>query len=93
MERKTLKQFHKNLSWSTRIYTLLTIATVMFSYIFDAWNTNWVKTIVLALAIILFVETFEILFHKHPKTWKMIRWILILIAVAIILIGFVSISS
>ena len=88
MERKTLKQFHKNLSWSTRIYTLLTIATVVVSYIYDAWNTNWVQTIILALAIILFVETFEIVFHKHPKAWRTFRWIVILILLALILMGF-----
>ena len=89
MERKTLKQFHNNLSWSTRIYTLLTVATISLSYFFDAWNTNWVKTIVLALAIILFAETFEIMFHKHPKIWKAIRWIIILIVLAFFLIGFI----
>lgn len=88
MERKTLKQFHKNLSWSTRIYTLLTVATVAFSYVYDAWNSNWVKTIILALAIILFVETFEIVFHQHPKTWQTIRWVIILILAALLLIGF-----
>ncbi len=88
MERKTLKQFHKNLSWSTRIYTLLTVATVVFSYIFDAWNSNWVKTMILALAIILFAETFEIVFHQHPKTWRTIRWIIFLILAALLLIGF-----
>jgi hypothetical protein len=89
MERKTLKQFHKNLSLSTRIYTLLTIVTIAFSYYYDAWNSNWVKTIILALAIILFVETFEIMFYNHPKTWKTIRWILILILLAFLLIGFI----
>jgi len=88
MERKTLKQFHKSLSWSTRIYTLLTVATIALSYYLDAWNTNWVKTIILALAIILFVETFEIVFHNHPKMWRTVRWIIILIALAFLLIGF-----
>ena len=91
MERKTLKQFHKNLSFSTRIYTLLTVATIAFSYVYDAWNSNWVKTIILALAIILFAETFEIMFYNHPKTFQMIRWIIILILLAILLIGFITI--
>ena len=91
MERKTLKQFHKNLSLSTRIYTLLTVATIALSYVFNAWDTNWVKTIILALAVILFVETFEIMFYNHPKTWNSIRWILILIALAFLLIGFLTI--
>ncbi len=32
----------------------MTVATIALSYYLDAWNTNWVKTIVLAVAIILF---------------------------------------
>ena len=91
MENKSLKQFHNSLSWSTRIYTLLTIVTVALSYIFDAWNTNFARTIIVALAIILFVETFEIMFHQHPKTFQLIKWLIILIALALLLIGFTKV--
>lgn len=87
MERKTLKQFHRDLSWSTRIYTLLVILTILLSVIFDAWNTNWAFTVVIALALILFVESFAVAFYRHPKIWKTIRWMMLLILLALILIG------
>lgn len=90
MERKTLKEFHHQLSWSTRIYTLMTVATIVLGYFFDAWGTNWVMTMVLVLAVILFVETFAIFFHQHPILWKIIRWILLLMLLGIILAGFIG---
>lgn len=87
MERKTLKQFHHELSWSTRIYTLATVLTIVGSFAFDAWNTNWVLTIVSVLAVILFVESFAILFFKHPRAWRIIRWVVLLILLALLLIS------
>lgn len=90
MARKTLKQFHKELGWSTRIYTLLTIALAICAFIFDAWNTDWVLTVICALAIILCVESFAISFHRHPKTWRVIWWSIVLILLAVLLIGFTS---
>ncbi len=87
MEKKTFKDFHNDLSWSTRIYTLLVVLTVVLSYVFDAWSGNWALTIVAALAAILFVETFAIYFKKHPKIWRSIRIILILILLMLLLIG------
>ena len=87
MERKTLKQFHSDLSWSTRIYTLMVVLTVVLSVVLDAWSYNWALTIIGTLAIILFVETFAIAFHQHPKTWRIIRAIIFLILLAFLLIA------
>jgi hypothetical protein len=87
MEKKTFETFHKDLSWSTRIYTLMVVVTVLLSAVFDAWSHNWVLTIIGAIAIVLFVETFAIYFHKHPKAWRMVRLVLFLILLAMLLIG------
>lgn len=87
MERKTLKDFHKGLSWSTRIYTLMVVVTIALSMMLDAWSENWTLTIVGAIAVVLFVETFAIAFHQHPKTWRMIRLIVFLILLALLLIA------
>lgn len=87
MKRKTLKEFNNELSWATRIYTLLAVAVIGFAYLTNASGSNWVMTILLAIASILFVETFAISFHRHPKTWKMIRWILIMILISLMLIS------
>lgn len=88
MERKSLKQFHQQLSWSTRIYTLLTVLLIVGAHIFKAWETDWVLTVVAAIAIILLVESFAISFYRHPKAWRLIRWGLFLILLAILLISF-----
>ena len=87
MERKTLKQFHKELSWSTRIYTLLTVALLVGAYVFEANQTNWALPITGAIALVLFVESFAISFHRHPKTWRLIKWAVILILLTLLLIG------
>ncbi len=88
MKRKTWKDFHNDLSWSARIYTLLTILIVVLAHFFNAWDTDWTMTIIVALAIILFVESFAMVFLHHPRIWMVIRWLLILILLALILIGF-----
>jgi len=90
MEKRTLKEFHKDLSWSTRIYMLLVVATIVLSIVFDAWSANWALTTIGAIAIILFVESFAISFRRHPKTWKIIRFIFFLILLALVLIGATS---
>jgi len=87
MEHKSLKQFHKELSWSTRIYTLLTVALLVGAYVFDANQTSWALPIAGAIAVVLFVESFAISFHRHPKTWRVIKWAVILILLTLLLIG------
>ena len=84
MPRKTLKQFHKELSWSTRIYTLLTIVTIIGAFVFNAWSTNWAMTIAVALAVILFVESFALYFLHHPRAWRWMRWVIRLLALLIL---------
>ena len=93
MERKTLKQFHKELSWSTRIYTLLTVVLVAGAYLFDAHANSWALPMAGALAVILFVESFAISFHRHPNTWRLIRWAVTLVLLALLLIGFRLVSN
>lgn len=87
MERKTWKEFHYDLRWSTRIYTLAAVLVIGFSYVFNAWSTNWTMTIVAAIAGILFVESFAYYFAHHPKAWKSMRWVLALIILMMILLG------
>ena len=87
MERKTLKQFHHELSQSTRIYTLATLLTIIGSFVFDAWSTNWAMTIISVLAVILFVESFAISFIRHPERYRALRWIILLILLALLLIS------
>lgn len=85
--RKSISQFQRDVSWSTRIYTLLAAAVTIGAIIFDAWHTSWALTIAAALALVLFVESLVISFHRHPATWRGILWFLLLIALTLLLIG------
>jgi len=87
MEDKSLKKFHRDLSWSTRIYVLLTFLVAVGAIVFNAFETNWALTIVSAIAGILLFESFAVFFHRHPKAWNLVRWILILALMSLVLIG------
>lgn len=87
MERKSLKKFHSNLTWQSRIYTMVVIATVIFAQVFNAWENNWVTTIIAAAALVLFLDSFNVAFHRHPRTWRLVKWLIILLALAILLVG------
>lgn len=89
MNRKTWKEFHRDLSWSTRIYTLLTVLIIGLAHFFHAWDTNWVMTMIVAMAGILFVESFALISYRHPKLWTFIRWFLILLLLGLVLTGLV----
>jgi len=88
MSDKTLNDFHRDLSWSTRIYTLLTVVIAVGAFLFDAWNTNWAMTMVVALAVVLFVESFGFYFKRHPRAWRLVRWGLFLLLLLLLLTGF-----
>lgn len=92
MERKTLKQFHTNLTWQSRIYALVVIATVVFSHFFNAWGGNWTTTIIAVVATVLFLDTFNISFHRNPRRWQLIKWAIILLVLALLLIGFIKLK-
>ncbi|MCB0549054.1 MAG: hypothetical protein KDD19_15855 [Phaeodactylibacter sp.] len=92
MAEKTLNDFHRDLSWSTRIYTLLTIVIAVGAFLFDAWNTNWAVTMVVALAAVLFVESFALYFQHHPRVWRLVRWGLLLLLLLLLLTGFLWLS-
>ena len=89
MERKTLRQFHHELHWSTRIYTLATLVTIFSAFLFDAWTTTWTMTILSVIAVILFVESLSISINRHPHTWRNIGWVVLLLLLALMLISFV----
>ena len=87
MQRKTLKTLHNQLSWNTKIYTLLAICVILIARFSDALNTNFALTIILALLIVLFVESFAIISVKHPTAWKYIKWLIMLAALMLIAVG------
>lgn len=88
MERKTLKQFHRDLTWQSRIYMVVVLATIIFAHVFHAWEENWVTTIISVIAMVLILDSFNVSFHRHQRIWRLIKWLIILLALAILLIGF-----
>lgn len=88
MSTKNFEEFNKELSWSTRIYTLATVVIAFGAFLFNAWDTDFAFTIIVAIAVILFIETFAIYFHKHPKFWRSFRIVILLLFLALLLIGF-----
>ena len=90
MNAKSWKEFHRDLSWSTRIYTLTVVLVIVFSYLFDPWSTNWTMTIIAAIAGILFVESFAFYFEHHPQAWKVFRWVVALLILSLLLLGMIG---
>lgn len=91
MEKKSWHEFNKDLGWSTRIYIFMVLAILVLSFVFDAWNTNWGLTMSVALIGVLFMEAYVISFQRHPKIWKTIRWVLLIIIISLLLIGLTAI--
>lgn len=89
MQRKTLKDFHNELSWNTKIYTLLAITVLLLARFTSAFETDFAITIALGLMVVLFVESFAIVSLNHPTLWLYIKWTIILLVLAFILIGLV----
>lgn len=88
MSNKTIKEFHTDLSWAVRIQVLLVISIIVGALVFDAWETNWALTMLFAVTVILGVESFAIFFRNHPKTWRLIRWGLLLALFTLLLSGY-----
>ena len=87
MEHNDFKQLHNQLSWNTKIYTLLAIGLIVFSKLSNALETDFALAIILALLLILFVESLVIVSTKHLKAWHYIKWFLIFIGIGFMLLG------
>jgi hypothetical protein len=87
MKRRTLRDFHNELSWNTKIYTLLAISVLLLARFTSALTTDFAVTIVLGLLVILFVESFAIISFNHPGAWVYVKWVVILLVLAFVLLG------
>ncbi|NND07130.1 MAG: hypothetical protein HKN87_12190 [Saprospiraceae bacterium] len=87
MEKKSFQKLHHQLSWNTKIYTLLAISVAFFAKFSNALQSDFALTIILALLVILFVESFVMISVAHPNKWRVAKWIALLVALAILLSG------
>ena len=90
MEKKSFQQLHNQLSWNTKIYTLLAISVALFAKFSDALQSDFALTIILALSVVLLVESFVIISMSSPKKWKVIRWLALLVGLGLLLSGNLS---
>ncbi len=87
MEKRSFFEFNQDLHWSTRIFTLMAVLVLLGAFLFNAWGTNWAFTVAVALAVILLVESVILSVQHHPRTWRTIGWVLLLLILAMLLIG------
>lgn len=87
MKKKSFKEFHEELSWAVRMQVLLAVGIIIGALIFDVWESDWALTMLFAITLVLGVESFALSFKHHPKTWRLIRWGLLLALLALILSG------
>ena len=84
------KTFHNEVSWNTKFYVLLAFCMVLFSYFMNDAELGLMVGAVVSLFIVLFVDLYLILSKRYSKSWKVIKYILLLIIIALLLIGFTS---
>jgi len=82
MKEQINKNYLKNLTWITRIFSIIIIAVIIFAYKLGAWSEEWPTTTIWVLSIIMLFYTFTPLLEKHEK---IARAIIALLAVALLL--------
>lgn len=87
MEKRSFYQFNQDLQWSTRIFILMAVLVLGGAFLFNAWSSNWALTVASALAVILLVESIVLSVQHHPRVWRIIGWVLLLLMLALLLIG------
>lgn len=87
MKNKNGQAFSRELSWSTKIYVLVAISIAIGSFVFDAWSTNWSLTMLVVIAIVFLVEHFWVVAHRHPKSWRIFKWTVLLLGMAWLFLG------
>lgn len=74
--------------WSTLIYVALAVVLAIGAAILNAWHTNWALTILVALGVVLFIESMLLISQRHPGTWRLIKWGILLLLAVLLLTGF-----
>jgi len=74
--------------WSTLIYVALAVALAVGAAILNAWQTNWALTILVALGVVLFIESMLLIYQRHPGAWRLIKWGILLLLALLLFTGF-----
>ena len=82
--------FNKEVSWNTKFYFLLAFLMVLFSFLMNGTETAFFVGAIISLIIVLIVDLYLILSKRYTNTWRVIKFIIVLIIVALTLIGFIT---
>lgn len=74
--------------WSTILYVVLAVTVAIGAVVLNAWQTNWALTILVGVAVVLFVESMLLIAQRHPGTWQLLKWGILLLLAVLLLTGF-----
>lgn len=89
MNNKTISSIDKDLTLNTKLFIMMTFLVLLFSYWMDFNDFTFVFASLLSLIAVLMVEYYFVLVNKYPETWHMLKWIVLLLILVFIIIGFV----
>lgn len=92
MSHSNASPTYQSPGWSTRMYVILAVALAVGAAVLNAWHTNWALPILLALGVVLFVESMLLIYRRHPGFWRLLKWGILLLLSLLLLTGFLQIG-
>ncbi len=87
MMQGKIEKFNKELTWNTKIFVLLSVLLITFSYVFNAPESGYTLPVITSLLVLMFVELLLHAYYKHPALWHVIKWVILFLAMGLILMG------
>lgn len=92
MVRSTFSEFNQKLSWNTKFYLLLAIVFIIANVIFYRFDNGFAISMIIALTVLLLVDTFLVFSKNHHSTWINLIRILITIIILLLILGLVQVG-
>ena len=86
------KPLSKVLSWNTKFFVLLALTLVVVSYFYNDLEYSLAVGSFVALLVVLIVEYSQILSVRHPKTWRAVKFFVIMMVILLTLISTVLLT-
>ncbi|MBT8232194.1 MAG: hypothetical protein KJN84_06180 [Bacteroidia bacterium] len=81
---------NRTLSWNTKFFFLLAFVLVTVGFIFQDTEMGISLGAILALLAVLIIDYYKILSVRFPKTWRAIKFIVVVLIIALTLISFLQ---
>lgn len=87
---KSFKSFDREVSWNTKFYVLLAFFMALFAFLFGEYDDKALFAgSVIALCFVLMVDYYKIISIRYPKTWRLIKQVVIGLVILLTLLGFI----